>query len=360
MDFLVSVLIPVYNVERYIEQCLDSVIAQTYGNIEIIVVDDGSTDRSGEILDAYAGRDGRVRVIHKPNGGVSAARNDGLKLCAGEYVYIMDSDDFIEPDAIERMCREAVDADADVVITDHCIFRDDKTEESKPKHFFSKAFRTDDPALVAQIRNMVLYSTYSPYPTEENKGLGIAAPWTKLVRTRLVRENGLAFDPYLQGVFDDGMFALDVMQHAKRVAYIRYIAYHYRLLGSSLMRGYRANRIEINERIFQRIREFGVKYGLGDDYDRAAYARVILFLRYAFEAYLFNEKHQVSVWKRWREYRALLSMPSYREAARKADIGSLRPREQRLARLVNSRLRAAGHFIKQVRSGGNDGTPTAP
>ena len=98
---LISVIIPVYNVEPYIRKCLDSVINQTYKNLEILCIDDGSTDSSGKICDEYAEKDNRIRVFHKENGGVSSARNIGLKKFTGKYVGFVDSDDWIEPDMYE-------------------------------------------------------------------------------------------------------------------------------------------------------------------------------------------------------------------------------------------------------------------
>lgn len=94
---LISVIIPVYNVEKYLTRCLDSVLAQTYTNLEILLIDDGSTDASGKICDKYARQDKRVRVFHKPNGGVSSARNMGLDNASGDYIGFVDSDDYIDP-----------------------------------------------------------------------------------------------------------------------------------------------------------------------------------------------------------------------------------------------------------------------
>ena len=91
-DIKVSVVVPIFKVEKYLEQCVDSILAQTLKEIEIILVDDGSPDNCGNIIDKYKEQDGRIKCIHKKNGGVSEARNDGLKLCTGEYIYIMDSD----------------------------------------------------------------------------------------------------------------------------------------------------------------------------------------------------------------------------------------------------------------------------
>lgn len=114
---LFSIIVPVYNVENYIRRCVDSLIEQTYRNVEIILVDDGSPDRSPRICDEYAQRDDRITVIHKPNGGLSDARNAGLLRASGEYVLFVDSDDSISPDTVERFYQFAK-MDHDIVVGD--------------------------------------------------------------------------------------------------------------------------------------------------------------------------------------------------------------------------------------------------
>ena len=113
---MVSVIVPVYNVEIYLNKCIESIINQTYKNIEIILVDDGSTDHSGVICDKYAKRDSRIRVLHKENGGLSDARNKGIDISNGEYLSFIDSDDWIELDMIEKMYNNAIDNSADISI----------------------------------------------------------------------------------------------------------------------------------------------------------------------------------------------------------------------------------------------------
>lgn len=114
MNPLISVIIPVYNVEEYLHECLESVINQTYKNIEIILIDDGSTDSSGDICDEYKHYDSRIEVIHKKNGGLSDARNAGLAICAGEYISFVDSDDTIEYNMLEILLRNALDNNAEI------------------------------------------------------------------------------------------------------------------------------------------------------------------------------------------------------------------------------------------------------
>ena len=103
MDFLVSVIIPIYNVELYLDRCIKSVVDQSYENIEIILVDDGSTDLCPQICDDWAEKDKKIRVIHKENGGLSDARNIGIETAQGAYLGFVDSDDVIDPDLIELL-----------------------------------------------------------------------------------------------------------------------------------------------------------------------------------------------------------------------------------------------------------------
>ncbi len=129
MGELISVIIPVYKVEDYIRRCVDSVLTQTYGNLEIILVDDGSPDRCGEICDEYAAKDKRVVSIHKKNGGLSDARNAGMEVCKGEYITFLDSDDWVVPDYIERLYRLLTDTGSDISA---CSFIKTSDEEAKP------------------------------------------------------------------------------------------------------------------------------------------------------------------------------------------------------------------------------------
>ena len=106
MEKLVSIIIPVYNVYQYLEKCLETVTSQTYKNIEVILVDDGSSDGSGAICDEYAERDERIKVIHKQNGGVSSARNAALEIVKGDFVCFVDADDYVIEEMIERLVNE--------------------------------------------------------------------------------------------------------------------------------------------------------------------------------------------------------------------------------------------------------------
>lgn len=129
MSTRISIIVPIYNVASYLPKCIDSILAQTYKNLEIILCNDGSTDSCGAICDHYAALDSRIRVIHKSNGGLSDARNSGLDTASGDWYAFIDSDDFISPDTIEQMYNAAITTDSQIAVCNMTrIFEDGSTE----------------------------------------------------------------------------------------------------------------------------------------------------------------------------------------------------------------------------------------
>ena len=148
---LISVIVPVYNTEKcLLEGCINSILAQTYDNIEVILVDDGSTDDSGDICDAFADKDSRVKVIHKTNGGVSDACNTGIDAAQGEYMCFVGSDDTIEPDMYESMYKVLIESDADICICGLKEITEEETfitvlpfvDKQSPREFFEGYLKT--------------------------------------------------------------------------------------------------------------------------------------------------------------------------------------------------------------------------
>lgn len=145
---LISVIVPVYKVENYIKQCVESIINQTYKNLEIILVDDGSPDKCGEICDGYAAEDSRVKVVHKENAGVSEARNSGLDIASGEYISFVDGDDRVEKGFIEYLYKLMKEHNADVSI---CSFKFIKDENKIINH------PSDDGSVIVMDNEQLLY-----------------------------------------------------------------------------------------------------------------------------------------------------------------------------------------------------------
>lgn len=211
----VSVIIPVYNVEPYLRECLDSVIHQTLGDIEIICIDDKSTDGSLEILREYATRDSRIAVIQaEVNGGLSAARNRGMDAATGTYLYFVDSDDYIVPDALERLYRIAVEQDLDLL---RCTF------QTVPG---DREFEHD-----IQITNSVCTGPQLFCALQNSAPMGGTA-WLHFLKTEFVRRNNIGFTGRL---YEDELFFLDVTLSAERSMCINEAVYRYRIRPGSLM-----------------------------------------------------------------------------------------------------------------------------
>lgn len=128
MGNIISIIVPAYHIESYLPRCLDSILAQNYRELDIIVVDDGSRDGTGDVADSYAAKDSRIRVIHKENGGVTAARLRGVAEAKGEYIAFVDGDDYIEPEMFERLLKNAEEYDADISHCGYCMVFPDRVE----------------------------------------------------------------------------------------------------------------------------------------------------------------------------------------------------------------------------------------
>ncbi len=135
---MISVIIPVYKVEKYLRECVDCILMQSYTDFELILVDDGSPDRCGEICEEYSRRDGRVRVIHQENQGLSGARNTGMEAANGDYITFVDSDDRVSPQYLSVLYKALTDTDADISVCRALTFADGETPRAKPDHIKKK------------------------------------------------------------------------------------------------------------------------------------------------------------------------------------------------------------------------------
>lgn len=214
MESIVSVIVPVYNVRHYLEACVDSLLCQTWPQLEIILVDDGSGDGSERICDEYAARDSRVRVIHQANAGAANAKNAGLDLARGDYIAFMDSDDWAEPNWIEKMLKAAEEQNADVV---ECNFLMDYVGRAEYGNALEKFQET-----LFQTQDYLQH-----YPNQWTCALF----WNKLFRAELV-EN-VRFHTERRCV-DDEFFTYKAVTGANRVLRIPDALYHYRQRRSSV------------------------------------------------------------------------------------------------------------------------------
>lgn len=232
----VSVIVAVYNVKDYLRQCLDSVLKQTYIDIETILVDDGSTDGSELICDEYATRDRRIKVLHKVNGGLYSARNAGLKVATGSYLYFMDGDDWIEPGLVADAMATVQNTHADIVLFGH-------SKEIKLKSGLTNIIPVTPPEIYFSGKESVL----SGMPSLFRVGCGFAV-WEQLVKASVVYSNHVEFPAYRRG--SDMGFLFEVYGHCNSVKTISRSYYHYNAFNA--VNKFNPRLIEIHEELFQK------------------------------------------------------------------------------------------------------------
>ena len=216
---LISVIIPVYNVEKYLCECVDSVLNQTYENFEIILVNDGSTDSSGEICDEYVDKDERITVIHQKNGGLSVARNTGLSEANGDYVYFLDSDDYIAKNAFEILLEIAEKDKSDIVFFDAVSFADTNDFTVKQNYIRKSRYKTNS--------GLNIFARMT-----ENKEFHSAVPLL-FIRKDFLSESKIRFIPDI--LYEDMVFTYQLFCKASTVSQCPEALYFRRYRKNSIM-----------------------------------------------------------------------------------------------------------------------------
>ena len=223
MNDLISIIVPIYNVEKYIRRCIDSILNQTYNNLEIILVDDGSTDNCSQICDEYAQKDSRIRVIHKENGGVSLARNVGIELSNGMWISFVDADDWLEENFVETLYEKAKERKADVVLCgynrivgkniEYINFKKDESEFNSEEYLINSL----------------------------NPQTGFGFCHMKLFNKKTI--NNVRFNQKLQ-VGEDALFNEEISLNITKAIYIGKQLYNYRVNEKSVVRKFDANYVD--------------------------------------------------------------------------------------------------------------------
>lgn len=215
-DIKVSVIVPVYNVEKYLAQCLDSIIVQTLKDIEIICVNDGSKDKSRKILANYAKKDSRIIIIDKKNGGLASARNAGMRAAKGEYIGFVDSDDWIAPNMYEKLYDNAKQFNSQIVISAVHKFDDQKKQIVDDDPYYTLGYFDES------FDNRAFYhEDTKKFLLEVN-----VMAWNKIYLRSFVEENNAVFPDGL--IFEDGPFFFSLFTKIERVSLVREFMYFYR------------------------------------------------------------------------------------------------------------------------------------
>lgn len=309
---LVSVIVPVYNAGEYLEQCLDSLIGQTYQNIEIICVNDGSMDRSLDILQDYSQRDSRIHIINKENTGVSQARNDALRVASGDYIMFVDADDWMDAQTSETVVTCAVEQIADIVMWSYCS---ETTSRSSRKEIFPEKRVFVDSEVKTQLHRRFL-GVLNEELAHPELADALCPVWGKLYRKELL--DGIEFiDLSKIGTYEDGFFNLEVFGRAEKVVYLPEYYYHYRRSTTqSVTSGYRKDLFNQWQNLFAQMGSYIEKNNLPAEYLDALRNRIALSIQGLGLNIVSADKS--GLWMIG-EIKSIISRPEYKEAYRNLD-----------------------------------------
>lgn len=233
----ISVIVPIYKVEDYLHRCVDSIINQTYTNLEIILVDDGSPDNCPMICDEYAKKDSRIRVVHKKNGGLSDARNAGLDIATGEYIMFIDSDDFVDTEMMGSMMRNMIDDNVDMVV---CNIK----------------YVYEDREVVKYNQSDRILDRYEAMEEYLKDGVVQAVAWNKLYKKSLI--NNMRYK--VGKTNEDEFFTYKIVDKTEKIYYNSRPFYNYIQRDSSIMGKYSIKRLDGVEASYERLNFIKKKY----------------------------------------------------------------------------------------------------
>lgn len=246
----VSVIVPVYNVEKHIQRCIESLLKQTYKNFEILLVNDGSTDNSGNICDEYKARNKQIRVFHIKNSGVSNARNFGIENAAGEYLQFVDSDDFVEETYIENMVKKSRENNSDLVI---CGIKQVSFNGNNVKKIISKSEGWFSKKSLHLIMSDLINSSYINYC------------YSKLISRKLIMDKNIRFNKQIS-LGEDTLFVLELLKNCNNLYISTHADYNYLIhSGDTLTFKYRQDKFYLLNNLSLKLKQFCIDEGLYTD-----------------------------------------------------------------------------------------------
>lgn len=303
---MISVIIPIYNAEKTLENCVRSILQQSFTDLQIILVDDGSKDSSGTMVDRFSEMDSRVIAIHQKNKGASIARNSGLKVSAGEWIAFVDADDYLEADYFEIMekCIQGND-EIDVVISNGA--KNKSGNYSKQMRYIKSESKSD------------LKFACLAYD-EEKFSFNIDAPWGKIFRASVIRNNHIQFPERLVRS-EDAVFCVTVYETCKKIVQVDYAGYIHVESEGSLCRKYAPNAKNILLDILHIEKEWVDKYHAKEDYyQKALWYRILPGINECEQVWLFHANNRKRISGKISDYHMLLREPIIKDAIKRLKL----------------------------------------
>lgn len=303
---LVTIVVPVYNVEKYLRQCIESLVNQDYENVEIILVDDGSKDNSLKICEEFEKKYKNIKLIKQTNSGVSVARNKGIENANGEWICFVDSDDYMEENMISKMMEQTKKEKFDVLITPPIMEYDVVSKRAK---IFDTEKRFENENKEELILNIICRQYGRKYNTEINAG----GPWGKLYSTKFIRDNNLTFIVGLKRM-QDVMFNLYAMNVANKVLYKEMFLYHYRINASSVCLKYNPTIFETFNQVIKVMLTFAKDNKKNEKFYQAIYLKTILLYIEGSRIDTVHKDNHDSIIKKIKKLRQLYNNEMYKKA----------------------------------------------
>lgn len=312
---MISIIVPVYNGKPYLEKCLDSIVAQTYKDIEVICVNGNSTDGTDEVLKKYTESDFRIRVIHKENEGVSISRNTALDMAKGEYVLFVDADDWIELDTCETALKVIEEKNTDLVMWSYIR---ERAEESTPKKIFSEDVYFDKEMVAQKLHRRMIGITDEELAFPENAD-ALCTVWGKLYRRSIIEEHKIRFyDIRKIGTYEDGLFNLNYMKYVQNAMFLNQYFYHYRRTNTGSITSVYNEKLGAQwNRLFELMEDYIKREELNVEYEIALNNRIALSL---IPLGINEMEHQCSSWEKIKHIKQIISTEQYVQAVRVLEI----------------------------------------
>lgn len=332
MSSKVSIIVPVYNVEMYLKRCIDSLLCQTYHNIEIILVDDGSTDNSQILCDEIVNQNSIVKVIHKENGGLASARLAGFKISSGEYVLFVDSDDYIAVDMVEKLVLSAESMCADLTICGYYTVNNGVTHKNTIPFNTELILKRED------IERMYVCPLIGPLKEE---GALPGFLWIRLLRKSLIQESFFCSERVYYK--EDHVFDLLYSDNVKRIAIVNEPLYYYCYNSESLSNRYRTNKWQMYRNLFTFYQRFAKERNL------VVYQRISNALAGAVLATVDNAVLRGSYKKFYKEVNELTDDPLFQSYLHKKPLSQVAFSQAMILLLLKFRMYRILYLIRKKR-----------
>lgn len=344
MEKTISIIVPVYNGEKSLKKCINSICTQTYKKLEIIIIDDGSEDNTFEISDGFARNDKRIKVIHQLNAGVSVARNNGLSNSTGDYIMFVDADDYLDKDACQNTLDSLISTNSDIVTANKVFHIGDRIQKNI---LYSEKLITREQE-DKELFILDLMTTY--YDPLMNKvpylSCGVTA---KLFSRGLLENNAIRFQEDCR-FGEDVLFNLYAFQEAKRITYIDYDAYHFCINKDSSTHKFR-NDWNISHEVFMEcIDIFNEKYEKDERFLDCAKMMKVSRISSLAVSFYFHRDNPKGFYTSYKEFKNFVNSEKYSRAVREVKDYLLTDNQKKITKMIRRKLIFSFSFICYIRN----------